>query len=243
MKISLGKSQIVAQQIDKLTSKLKKYLETLQNRIAERNPIVKKADDELSKAIKWSKEARNDIDKYLSAVKQASSKVSSAGRADNFLKEASESQTFVYSIDNLFVDASLTKAHLISQNIAYMKSVVDVLKYANGLVAIPKQLANAVQTFNDETKKLSADRAKLITQALTSCQKNAKSARSSNIGTILKIQYAVALYRASMISPSQASEYLTEAKSLLNELLSTNKSGGNDALLAPAKELQEQLTL
>ena len=241
MKIALNKSTIVAKQLDDLAEQLKSQLNLLADAAKERNDVAQKANAELIKAIKLSKEAKSDAQKYLSAIKQAASNISASGRTDNFLQEAAKTQNLTYSIDNIFIDALLLQAKLLSENISYIKRIANILKHSDSLVAAPKQLTDITKQANTNITKLLKERQNAIEQAIKTSQANAKSVRG-DIAATVKTQYAVTLYQAAIIIPEQKEEYIGKAKSILNELLS-GKANTDDVLLAPAKALAKQLKL
>ncbi len=239
MKIAMNKSALIAKQLDKLTNQLKSQLDILAEAADNRNNLSKKANNELSQAIKLSKAAQSDANKYISAIKQAASSISSSGRTDNFLEEASKSKNLIFGIDNVLVDAMLLKARILSEDVSYINAIINVLKYPENLVAIPKKLEEIKKQANTQIANLTKTKINLIEQALKISQSNAKTVRG-DISPVIKTQFAIALYQASLILPERSSEYLEKAKSVLTEILS-NKGIADETLLEPAKILSEQL--
>ncbi len=239
MKIATGKAALVAKQLDGLTAKLKKQLSKLDEYVSTHQKLYQKADNELSQAVKLLKSAQADAKKYISAIKQAASNVSGAGRTDNFLQEASKTQNLIFSIDNVLVDALLLKANLIANNAIYIKSIANTLKYSEEITAAPEMLEKLAKQANSQIAKLNKDKTSLVEQAIKISQSAAKSARG-DMDAIIKTQFAITLYQAASIAPERASEYIQQAKDILNEIIS-KKGNANQSTLIAAKELAEQL--
>jgi hypothetical protein len=246
MGISGEKGVQLAQRLDKLAARLKEYLKVLEAALSERARLVAKTEADAQAGAKYALQADKDLKQYLEAVEQAKSKVP-PGVEDNFLKGSQELETVGYTLGNIYVNAQLDKAKVISSSLRFAQTLVPILKRAQPLAGLPAELGKFIENAPAEEKKLGEDLPRTLDQAVKMYdavyKKSARGTMQGVVGTSL----ALALNQAAGLSPKNADEFLAKAKEILNKIVPVSPGGAGpdqmDPLLVPARQLKQELGL
>jgi uncharacterized phage infection (PIP) family protein YhgE len=246
MQISGEKGTQLAKRLDSLTARLKEYLKAMDDALSQRATLVGKAEADAGSGAKYAQQADKDLKQFIGAVDQAKSKVP-PGVQDNYLKGSQEFDSLGYTVGNIYVNAQLDKAKVISSSLRFMKVLVPILKRAQPFGGLPAGLGKFVENAPAEEKKLGEDLPRVLDQAVKQYDAVYKKASRGTMQGVVGTSLALALNQAAGLMPQSAKEFLAKAKEILDKIVPASTGGAgseqSDPLLAPARQLKQELGL
>jgi hypothetical protein len=242
VRISEQKSRELAQRMDNLTVRLKDNLKDLDDLVAKREDLARKARIDAQSAEKYAKQADADLKRYVSAVSQAKTQLS-PGREDNFLKGVEGLETLEFSIGNILTSAQLNKAKVDAVSIKFIQTLNQILKRSQPFMILPQNLEKFSKDAPANEKTLSENLTNILDQTIKQYEALNNKAARGNFKTVVGTSLALALNDAAALLPQKSSEYLTKAKEVLDKIAPAGAPTEQDQSLVPAKQLRQELGL